>query len=75
MASNDYTATMVLAITLNSGASAGDILNVVSFGTFSLASIPTTAITSDTLPVARGGTGIKFSIRTSRQSFKSKQFR
>ena len=57
-ASNDYTATDGSTITLNSGASAGDILSVVSFGTFNLASFSATAITSDTLPVARGGTGL-----------------
>jgi hypothetical protein len=57
-ASNDYTATDGSTITLNSGASAGDILSVVSFGTFSIASFSATAITSDTLPIARGGTGI-----------------
>ena len=56
--SNDYTATDGSTITLTSGASAGDILNVVSFGTFQLASFSATAITSDTLPVARGGTGL-----------------
>jgi hypothetical protein len=57
-ASNDYTATDGSTITLTSGASAGDILNVVSFGTFQIASFSATAITSDTLPVARGGTGL-----------------
>ena len=57
-ASNDYTATDGSTITLNSGASAGDILSVVSFGTFSIASFSATAITSDTLPIARGGTGL-----------------
>ena len=64
--SNDYTATDGSTITLASGASAGDILNVVSFGTFSLASFSATAITSDTLasarlpvvPVTKGGTGL-----------------
>ena len=56
--SNDFVATNGTSIVLNSGASAGDILNVVSFGTFSLASIPTTSITSGTLDIARGGTGI-----------------
>ena len=54
----DYTATDGSTITLSSGASVGDILNVVSFGTFSLASFSATAITSDTLPIARGGTGL-----------------
>ena len=56
--SNDFVATNGTSIVLNAGASAGDILNVVSFGTFSLASIPTSSITSGTLPIARGGTGI-----------------
>jgi hypothetical protein len=55
---SDYTATDGSTITLTSGASAGDILSVVSFGTFQLASFSATAITSDTLPVARGGTGL-----------------
>ena len=73
-ASNDYTATDGSTITLASGASAGDILNVVSFGTFNIASFSATAITSDTLdanrlpnipdsklpvvPVTKGGTGL-----------------
>ena len=57
-ASNDFVATNGTSIVLNAGASASDILNVVSFGTFSLASIPTTSITSGTLDIARGGTGI-----------------
>ncbi len=57
-ASNDFVATNGTSIVLNAGASAGDILNVVSFGTFSLASIPTSSITSGTLPIARGGTGL-----------------
>ena len=56
-ASNDYVATNGTSIVLNSGASASDILNIVSFGTFSLASFSATAVTSGTLPVARGGTG------------------
>jgi len=55
---SDYTATDGSTITLTSGASAGDILSVVSFGTFNIASFSATAITSDTLPVARGGTGL-----------------
>jgi len=57
-ASNDYVATNGSSIVLNSGAGTGDILNVVSFGTFSIASFSATAITSDTLPIARGGTGL-----------------
>tara|TARA_B100001057_G_scaffold490357_1_gene578454 strand:+ start:2019 stop:4034 length:2016 start_codon:yes stop_codon:yes gene_type:complete len=64
--SNDFVATNGTSIVLNSGASASDILNVVSFGTFSLASFSATAITSDTLasarlpvvPITKGGTGL-----------------
>ena len=56
--SNDFVATNGTSIVLNAGASAGDILNVVSFGTFSLASINTSAITAGTLPISRGGTGL-----------------
>ena len=59
--SNDFTATDGSTITLTSGASAGDILNVVSFGTFQVASFSATAITSDTVPVVpitKGGTGL-----------------
>ena len=65
--SNDYTATDGSTITLASGASAGDILNVVSFGTFQIASFSATALTSDTLAVARGGTGKTTSDLTSNQ--------
>ena len=65
-ASNDFTATDGSTITLTAGASAGDILNVVSFGTFQIASFSATAITSDTLatarlpvvPITKGGTGL-----------------
>ena len=57
-ASNDFVATNGTSIVLKAGASVGDILSVVSFGTFNIASFSATAITSDTLPVARGGTGI-----------------
>ncbi len=51
--SNDFTATDGSTITLNSGAAAGDILNVVSFGTFNLASFSATNITSGTVNNAR----------------------
>ena len=65
-ASNDFTATDGSTITLSAGASAGDILNVVSFGTFQVASFSATAITSDTIasarlpvvPITKGGTGL-----------------
>jgi len=55
---SDYTATDGSTITLTSPASAGDILSVVSFGTFQIASFSATAITSDTVAIARGGTGL-----------------
>jgi hypothetical protein len=54
----DFTATNGTSIVLNSGASASDILNVVSFGTFSLASFSASNITSGILPTTRGGTGL-----------------
>jgi len=66
-ASNDFVATNGTSIVLNSGASAGDILNIVSFGTFTLASFSTTNITSGTLPTTRGGTGLS-SLGTSGQA-------
>jgi len=56
--SNDYTVSGGNQITLTSGASAGDILQTISYGTFDIASFSATAVTSDTLPVARGGTGL-----------------
>ena len=63
---SDYTATDGSTITLTAGASVGDILSVVSFGTFNIASFSATAITSDTVasarlpvvPVTKGGTGL-----------------
>ena len=66
-ASNDYVATNGTSIVLNSGAGASDILNVVSFGTFTLASFSATNITSGTLPTTRGGTGLS-SLGTSGQA-------
>ena len=64
-AGNDYTETGT-TITLASGASSGDILEVVGFGTFNVASIAASNITSGTLgidrlpvvPTTKGGTGL-----------------
>ena len=57
---SDFTATNGTSIVLGSGASVNDILQVVAFGTFSLASFSASNLTSGTLPVARlPGTGIK----------------
>ena len=58
VAATDFTATNGTSIVLASGASASDILEVVAFGTFDLASFGAGAITSGTLPTARGGTGL-----------------
>ena len=44
-------------VVLTAAAQAGDIIDIVGTGTFSVASIPATSITSGTLAVARGGTG------------------
>ncbi len=54
---SDFTATNGTSIVLNSGASVNDILQVVAYGTFQLASFSASNLTSGTLPVARGGTG------------------
>ena len=58
VAGTDFTATNGTSIVLASGASVSDILEVVAFGTFSLASFGAGAITSGTLPTTRGGTGL-----------------
>ena len=54
---SDFTATNGTSIVLGSGASVNDILQVVAYGTFQLASFSAGNLTSGTLPVARGGTG------------------
>tara|TARA_B100001248_G_scaffold66178_3_gene46410 strand:+ start:16607 stop:18862 length:2256 start_codon:yes stop_codon:yes gene_type:complete len=46
------------SVVLTVAAQAGDIIDIVGTGTFSVSSIPATAITSGTLPVVRGGTGL-----------------
>ena len=54
---NDYTENGT-TITLASGAASGDILEIVGFGTFNVASIAASSITSGILPTSRGGTGV-----------------
>ena len=54
---SDFTATNGTSIVLGSGASVNDILQVVAYGTFDLASFSAGNLTSGILPVARGGTG------------------
>ena len=45
------------SVVLTSGATANDIIDIVGFGTFNVASIAASSITSGILAVARGGTG------------------
>ena len=54
---SDYTATDGNNVVLDVGASLNDEIYILTFGTFSIASFSATAVTSDTLAVARGGTG------------------
>ena len=55
---SDFTATDGTSIVLGTGASVNDILQVVAYGTFSLASFSVGNLTSGILPIARGGTGL-----------------
>jgi hypothetical protein len=54
---SDYTATDGNNVVLDVGCAVNDEIYILTFGTFSLASFSATAVTSDTLAVARGGTG------------------
>ncbi|MDC3138267.1 phage tail fiber protein [Candidatus Pelagibacter sp.] len=54
---SDFTATNGTSIVLGSGATVNDILQVVAYGTFELASFSAGNITSGIVPVVRGGTG------------------
>ena len=54
---SDYTATDGNNLVLDVACSLNDGIYLLTFGTFSLASISASAITSNTLGVARGGTG------------------
>ncbi len=63
---SDFTATNGTSIVLGSGASVNDILQVVAYGTFALASFSAGNLTSGTLssdrlpvvPISKGGTGL-----------------
>ena len=55
---SDYTATNGTSVVLDTGASLNDEIYILAFGTFNVASIQATAITSGTLATARGGTGL-----------------
>jgi hypothetical protein len=73
----DYTATNGSSIVLASGATTGDILYIVGFGTFSLVNLSATDINSGTLnslrlptvPTTKGGTGLT-TIGTAGQALK-----
>ena len=53
----DVTVTSGTSVVLASGATAGDIISIVAYGTFNVAAINAANITAGTLAVARGGTG------------------
>ena len=54
---SDVTVTSGTVVVLATGAIVGDIIQVIGNQTFNAAAIDASAITSGTLPVARGGTG------------------
>ena len=54
----DITITSGSSVVLATGASAGDILDVVAYGTFNVATVAASAITSGIIGTARGGTGL-----------------
>ena len=73
----DFTATTGSSIVLATGASTGDILYIVGFGTFNVASVAGSAINSGTInsarlptvPTSKGGTGLT-AIGTAGQALK-----
>ena len=54
----DYTATNGTSVVLGSGATSGDTLNIKAYSVATVSSLSAAEITSGTLAVARGGTGI-----------------
>ena len=54
----DVTVTSGTSVVLASGATAGDIISIVAYGTFNVAAINAANITAGTLATARGGTGL-----------------
>ena len=54
----DVTVTSGSSVVLASGATAGDILDIVAYGTFNVAAINAANITSGVVATARGGTGL-----------------
>ena len=54
----DVTVTSGTSVVLAAGATASDIISIVAYGTFNVASINASNITSGVLGTARGGTGL-----------------
>ena len=54
----DVTVTSGTSVVLAAGATASDIISIVAYGTFNVASINASNITSGVLATARGGTGL-----------------
>ena len=58
MSSSDITITSGNSVVFASALTNGDVVDIVGFGTFNVASIAAGSITSGILPTARGGTGV-----------------
>ena len=54
----DVTVSSGTSVVFANALAAGDVVDIVAYGTFSVASIAASAITSGILPTARGGTGV-----------------
>ena len=58
MSSSDITITSGNSVVFASPLTNGDVVDIVGFGTFNVASIAASSITSGILPTSRGGTGV-----------------
>jgi len=58
MSSSDITISSGNSVVFASALTNGDVVDIVGFGTFNVASIAASSITSGILPTARGGTGV-----------------
>ena len=58
MSDSDITITSGNSVVFASALTNGDVVDIVGFGTFNVASIAASSITSGILPTARGGTGV-----------------
>ena len=59
MSSSDITITSGNSVVFASALTNGDVVDIVGFGTFNVASIAASSITSGILPTSRGGTGVE----------------